>query len=106
MSFRERDCGRPGLRGATVRGRVAGDSHRWQSTGKVGCAGTCGLAGRTLRYVNRTWVYRKRDLTNLLLIDVDWVEMHSPASSGRYAGQADFLLLVTFDEKNNSLLRG
>ena len=54
----------------------------------------------TLRYANRTWVYRKRDLTNILLIGVDWAEMHSPASSGRYAGQADFLLLVTFDKKN------
>lgn len=60
----------------------------------------------TLRYANRTWVYRKRDLTNILLMGVDWAEMHSPASSGRYAGQADFLLLVTFDKKNNSLLRG
>lgn len=40
----------------------------------------------TLRYANRTWVYRKRDLTNILLIGVDWAEMHSPTSSGRYAG--------------------
>lgn len=54
----------------------------------------------TLRYANRTWVYRKRDLTNILLMGVDWAEMNSPASSGRYAGQADFLLLVTFDKKN------
>ena len=57
----------------------------------------------TLRYANRTWVYRKRDLTNILLIGVDWAEMHSPASSGRYAGQADFLLLVTFDKKNKTV---
>ena len=49
-SFRNRDCGCSGLRGATIRGRVAGDSHRWQSIGKVGCAGTGGLAGRTLRF--------------------------------------------------------
>ena len=54
----------------------------------------------SLRYADRTWTYRKRELTNLLLIGVDWAEMHSPASSGRYAGQADFLLLVTFDKKN------
>lgn len=57
----------------------------------------------TLRYANRTWVYRKRDLTNILLIGVDWAEMHSPTSSGRYAGQADFLLLVTFDKKNKTV---
>lgn len=57
----------------------------------------------TLRYANRTWVYRKRDLTNILLMGVDWAEMHSPASSGRYAGQADFLLLVTFDKKNKTV---
>ena len=54
----------------------------------------------TMQYDGRTWTYRERELTNLLLIGVDWAEMHSPASSGRYAGQADFLLLVTFDKKN------
>ena len=42
----------------------------------------------TLRYADRTWTYRKRELTNLLLIGVDWAEMNSPAASGRYAGQA------------------
>ena len=57
----------------------------------------------TLRYADRTWTYRKRELTNLLLIGVDWAEMNSPASSGRYAGQADFLLLLTFDKKNRTI---
>lgn len=57
----------------------------------------------TLRYADRTWTYRKRDLTNLLLIGVDWPEMDSPAVSGRYAGQADFLLLVTFDKENRTV---
>ena len=54
----------------------------------------------TMQYDGRTWTYRERELTNILLIGVDWAEMHSPASSGRYAGQADFLLLVTFDKKS------
>lgn len=57
----------------------------------------------TLRYADRTWTYRKQELTNLLLIGVDWAEMNSPASSGRYAGQADFLLLLTFDKKNRTI---
>ena len=57
----------------------------------------------TLRYAYRTWTYRKRELTNLLLIGVDWAEMDSPAASGRYAGQADFLLLLTFDKKNRTI---
>lgn len=57
----------------------------------------------TLRYADRTWTYRKQELTNLLLIGVDWVEMDSPAASGRYAGQADFLLLLTFDKKNRTI---
>ena len=57
----------------------------------------------TLRYADRTWTYRKRELTNLLLIGVDWAEMDSPAASGRYAGQADFLLLLTFDKKNRTI---
>lgn len=57
----------------------------------------------TLRYADRTWTYRKRELTNLLLIGVDWAEMNSPAASGRYAGQADFLLLLTFDKKNRTI---
>lgn len=57
----------------------------------------------TLRYADRTWTYRKRELTNLLLIGVDWAEMDSPAASGRYAGQVDFLLLLTFDKKNRTI---
>lgn len=57
----------------------------------------------TLRYADRTWTYRKRELTNLLLIGVDWAEMDSPSASGRYAGQADFLLLLTFDKKNRTI---
>lgn len=57
----------------------------------------------TLRYADRTWTYRKRELTNLLLIGVDWAEMDSPAASGRYAGQADFLLFLTFDKKNRTI---
>lgn len=57
----------------------------------------------TMQYDGRTWTYRERELTNLLLIGVDWAEMNSPASSGRYAGQADFLLLLTFDKKNRTI---
>lgn len=57
----------------------------------------------TMRYANRTWTYRKRDLTNLLLIGVDWAETDSSAASGRYAGQADFLLLTTFDKRNKTI---
>ena len=57
----------------------------------------------TLQYANRTWTYRRQDLTNLLLIGVDWAEMDLPAASGRYAGQADFLLLVTIDRENKTI---
>ena len=53
----------------------------------------------TMQYDGRTWTYRERELTNLLLIGVDWEESENTVS-GRYAGQADFLLLVTFDKKN------
>ena len=56
----------------------------------------------TMQYGGRTWTYRKNALTNLLLIGVDWEESES-SSSGRYAGQADFLLLVTLDRTNKTV---
>lgn len=57
----------------------------------------------TTQYANRTWTYRKRDLTNILLLGVDWTETED-AVSGRYAGQADFLYLITLDKKNRTIL--
>lgn len=57
----------------------------------------------TTQYANRTWTYRKRDLTNILLLGVDWTETED-AVSGRYAGQADFLYLITLDKKNRAIL--
>ena len=53
----------------------------------------------TMQYGGRTWTYRERELTNLLLIGVDWEESENTVS-GRYAGQADFLLLITIDREN------
>lgn len=53
----------------------------------------------TMQYGGRTWTYRGRDLTNLLLIGVDWEESENTVS-GRYAGQADFLFLITIDREN------
>lgn len=59
----------------------------------------------TMEYSGHTWQYRKSDLTNLLLIGVDWEEGEDAedAENDRYAGQADFLLLVTIDRKNESV---
>jgi LCP family protein required for cell wall assembly len=56
----------------------------------------------TMKYANRVWTYRKRDLTNILLIGIDWEESKT-AVSGRYAGQADFLFLITIDKKNKTI---
>ena len=53
----------------------------------------------TMQYGGRTWTYRERELTNLLLIGVDWEESENTVS-GRYAGQADFLFLITIDREN------
>ena len=55
-----------------------------------------------MQYSGRTWSYRKRDLTNLLLIGVDWADSETAASE-RYAGQADFLLLMTIDRRNKTV---
>ncbi|MDI9520800.1 MAG: hypothetical protein QM308_06590 [Bacillota bacterium] len=55
----------------------------------------------TMQYANRVWTYRKRDLTNILFIGVDWED--SKAASERYAGQADFLFLMTLDRKNKTV---
>lgn len=53
----------------------------------------------TMQYGGRTWTYRERELTNLLLIGVDWEESENTVSR-RYAGQADFLFLITIDREN------
>lgn len=85
----------------------------------------------TLQYDGRTWTYRTRDLTNLLLIGVDWeeetedpdaaentesaesaeavgaeeaAETAEAADAGRYAGQADFLLLISIDRRNQKVV--
>ena len=55
-----------------------------------------------LAYANREWRYRKQDLTNLLLIGIDW-ESGDDAISGRYAGQADFIALMTMDKQNKTV---
>ncbi len=56
----------------------------------------------TMQYGGRTWTYRERELTNLLLIGVDWEESENTVS-GRYAGQADFLFLITLDRKGKTV---
>lgn len=55
----------------------------------------------TYSYDGRAWEYRDRDLTNLLLVGTDWEE--ESAVSHRYAGQADFLLLLTLDRRNKTI---
>jgi len=51
----------------------------------------------TYTYMDRIWKYRRNDLTNILMIGVDWTEQKVPLSS-RYRGQADFLQLVSIDK--------
>lgn len=57
----------------------------------------------TMEYAGRTWTYRERDLTNILLIGVDWTDAGQERASLRYDGQADFLLLLTIDQKNRTI---
>ena len=51
------------------------------------------IGGKTLTY---------RDLTNILLIGTDWDE-DEPDNYRHYAGQSDFLLLLTIDKKNKTV---
>ncbi len=98
-------------------------------------------AAPTMQYDGRTWTYRTHDLTNLLLIGVDWeeetedsdaaentesaetaeavgaeeaaetaeaagaaeAEEIEAADAGRYAGQADCLLLISIDQRNRTV---
>ena len=53
----------------------------------------------TMEYDGNTWTYRSSDLTNLLLIGVDWEDTEETISE-RYANQADFLFLITIDKTN------
>ena len=57
----------------------------------------------TYRYMNKTWKYRKNDLTNILMIGVDWAETEQERASSRYKGQADFLQLVCIDKGNKTI---
>ena len=83
-----------------IGGRLEGD----QGTEAVGS-----LEGRfntdqlTLNYAGRTWTYRQRGLTNILLIGVDWADIEQEHSSSRYDGQADTLLLMTLDKENKTV---
>lgn len=56
----------------------------------------------TIKYLGQEYTHRRRDLTSILLIGIDWEEMDGQADS-RYDGQADFLLLMTLDRKNKSI---
>lgn len=55
----------------------------------------------TLEYGGRTYAYKEQALTNLLLIGVDWIAQDEDA--GRYAGQADFLLLLTMNRESKTV---
>lgn len=57
----------------------------------------------TLSYGGRTWTYRERNLTNILIIGEDWADLEQTGASARYSGQADFLLLLTLDRKNRTI---
>lgn len=57
----------------------------------------------TYRYMNQTWTYRKSDLTNILMIGVDWTDTEQEIASSRYKGQADFLQLVSIDKRNKTV---
>ena len=57
----------------------------------------------TLETQGRTWNYRKNKLTNILFIGTDWNTEDDGQNVTRYAGQADFLLLVTLDKGNKTI---
>lgn len=57
----------------------------------------------TLNYGGHKWTYRERELTHILLMGVDWEEMQQSNTSQRYRGQADFLMLLTIDQKNKTV---
>ena len=57
----------------------------------------------TYRYMNKTWRYRRNDLTNILMIGVDWTDTEQALESSRYKGQADFLQLVSIDKRSKTV---
>lgn len=57
----------------------------------------------TYRYMNQTWTYRKNDITNILMIGIDWADTQQDGGSSRYSGQADFLQLVSIDKGKQTI---
>lgn len=56
-----------------------------------------------LQAQGRIWNYRDGELTNILLIGTDWDEGRQVSEGSRYAGQADFLLLLCMDRPNKMI---
>ncbi len=81
--------------------KVLGDQYP-NGSGKTAVGsleGRFDLGQITREYNGSQWLYRDQDLTNILIMGVDWDEERAANASWRYAGQADFLLLVTLDEQ-------
>ena len=57
----------------------------------------------TYRYMNQTWKYRRNEITNILMIGVDWADTEQKKEASRYKGQADFLQLVSIDKSNKTI---
>ena len=83
-----------------VGNRLEGGNNAPEPTGSL--EGRFASDAPTLEYGGRTWTYRENDLTNLLLIGVDWDDSQNSVSD-RYAGQADFLVLLSIDRKNKAV---
>ena len=61
------------------------------------------VSGVTLDYEGRTYVYRKADLTNILVIGVDVDTLVGETRGGRNGGQADVLMLLVMDRQNKTI---
>lgn len=61
-------------------------------------------ASTTIDFYGETYEYRANDFENILLIGVDQESISSTTGAVRSGGQADFMVLLSFDKENRKII--
>ena len=61
-------------------------------------------AGLTFDYFGETYAYRANDIENILLLGIDQETISSSTGATRSGGQADFMVLLSFDRESRRIM--